>query len=69
MYEGKVTAHQGHEAGTEFQKIIPHRGIVTNAPIGALAHLGLGQAYALSGDRTKARTTYRDFLTLSLERC
>jgi hypothetical protein len=51
--ESYLVAHQGHEAATEFQKIIDHRGIVTNAPIGALAHLGLGRAYALLGDRAR----------------
>jgi hypothetical protein len=33
-------------------------------PICALAHLQLGRAYALSGDMTKAKTAYQDFLTL-----
>ena len=33
-------------------------------PIGALAHLQLGRAYALSGDRSKARSAYQDFFTL-----
>ena len=28
------------------------------------AHLGLGSAYALSGDTTKAQAAYQDFLTL-----
>jgi hypothetical protein len=37
---------------------------VVNAPIGALAHLGLGRAYALSGDKTGAKIAYQDFLTL-----
>ena len=31
---------------------------------GALAHLGLGRAYALAGDKAKARAAYQDFLTL-----
>jgi tetratricopeptide (TPR) repeat protein len=55
---------KGREAAAEFQKIIEHRGIVINDPIGALAHLQLGRAYALSGDKTKARSSYEDFLTL-----
>ena len=59
-----LAAHRGREAAAEFQKILDHRGIVLNGPIGALAHLGLGRAYALSGDTTKARTAYKDFLTL-----
>jgi len=32
--------------------------------IGALAHLQLGRAYALSGDDAKANIAYKDFLTL-----
>ena len=48
----------------EFQKVLNHRGIVFNEPIGALAHLQLGRAYALSGDVTKARSAYQDFLSL-----
>jgi len=37
---------------------------VLNEPISALAHLGLGRAYALAGDSGKARTAYQDFLAL-----
>jgi hypothetical protein len=37
---------------------------VLNQPIGALAHLGLGRAYVLLGDITKAKAAYLDFLTL-----
>jgi predicted Zn-dependent protease len=62
--EAFLAAHKGNEAAAEFQKIRDHRGIVMNSPIGALAHLGLGRAYALSGDTTKAKSAYQDFLTL-----
>jgi len=61
---GYLAAHQGREAVIEFQKILDHRGIVTNQPIGALAHLQLGRAYNISGDTTKAKDAYQDFLTL-----
>jgi len=44
--EAYRVGHQGSEAATEFQKILDHRGIVVNAPIGALAHLGIARAYA-----------------------
>jgi hypothetical protein len=54
--------HQGSEAAAEFQKILNHRGIVLNSPIGALAHLQVGRAYAMQGDTAKARTAYQDFL-------
>jgi serine/threonine protein kinase/tetratricopeptide (TPR) repeat protein len=62
--EAYLAAHQGAEAAAEFQKILDHRGIVVSDPIGALAHLQLGRALALSGDKTKAKTAYQDFLTL-----
>jgi eukaryotic-like serine/threonine-protein kinase len=62
--EAYLATHQGNEAATEFQKILDHRGIVSNSPIGALAHLQLGRAYVLAGDKDKARTAYKDFLTL-----
>ena len=59
-----MAANQGSEAAAEFQKILDHRGIVLNEPIGALAHLQIGRAYALKGDTAKARAAYQDFLTL-----
>jgi len=59
-----LQAHQGKEAAAEFQRIIDHRGIVLNFPLGALAHVGLGHAYALQGDTAKARIAYQDFLAL-----
>jgi len=62
--EAYLTAHHGSEAATEFQKISDHRGVVQNVPIGALAHLQLGRAYAMQGDTAKARAAYQDFLTL-----
>jgi predicted Zn-dependent protease len=62
--EAYLAAHQGSEAVAEFQKILDHRGIVLNEPIGALAHLQIGRAYAMQGDTAKARAAYQDFLTL-----
>jgi tetratricopeptide (TPR) repeat protein len=62
--EAYLAAHRGSEAAAEFQKILDHRGIVLNEPIGVLAHLQLGRAYALQGDSGKARAAYQDFLTL-----
>jgi eukaryotic-like serine/threonine-protein kinase len=56
--------HNGSAAATEFQKLLDHRGIVVNSPLGALAHLGLGRAYAISGDNAKSRTAYQDFFAL-----
>jgi eukaryotic-like serine/threonine-protein kinase len=61
--EALVAAHRYAEAAAEFQKILDHRGIVGADPIGALAHLQLGRAFALSGDLAKSKTGYQDFLT------
>jgi len=55
---------QGKEAAEEFQKIIVHRGVSPVAPEWVLAHVQLGRAYALTGDTTKAKSAYQDFLTL-----
>ena len=62
--EAYLKARQGAQAAAEFQKIIDHRFIVLGDCIGALAHLQLGRAYAMSGDLAKAKAAYSDFLTL-----
>ncbi|HTB13404.1 MAG TPA: hypothetical protein VK752_17605 [Bryobacteraceae bacterium] len=38
--EAYLAEHQGKEAVVEFQKILDHRGVVLNSPIGALARFG-----------------------------
>ena len=62
--QAQLMAHNGAAAATEFRKFLDHRGIVLNFPLGALAHLGLARAYALSGDAAKARAAYQDFFAL-----
>jgi DNA-binding winged helix-turn-helix (wHTH) protein/tetratricopeptide (TPR) repeat protein len=62
--EAYLAAKQADEAVAEFRKILDHRSIVLNEPIGALARLQLGRAYALQGDSVKARSAYQEFLTL-----
>jgi eukaryotic-like serine/threonine-protein kinase len=59
-----LAAGQTKEAAAEFQKILDHRGIVQNSPLGALAEVGLARALASAGDKAAARTAYQDFLTL-----
>jgi predicted Zn-dependent protease len=59
-----LLARNGNAAANEFQKLLDHRGIVVNFPIGALAHLQLGRAYAVQGDTAKAKAAYQDFLAL-----
>jgi len=62
--EAYLASGQGGAAAVEFQRILDHSQLVSNSPAGPLAHLGLARAYALSGDKVKARNMYRDFLTL-----
>jgi eukaryotic-like serine/threonine-protein kinase len=62
--EAYLMLHDGNSAAAEFQKFMDHRGRVGNFPWGALARLQLARACALSGDKTKAKIAYQDFLTL-----
>src|SRR5262249_21709340 len=59
-----LAASKPAEAAAEFRKILDHRGIVVNDPIGALSQLQLGRAYALMSDKAKAQSAYQDFLRL-----
>jgi eukaryotic-like serine/threonine-protein kinase len=59
-----LAERKGPEAAAEFQKVIDHRGIVGDSPIGALAYLELGRAYAMSGESAKARAQYQEFFAL-----
>jgi eukaryotic-like serine/threonine-protein kinase len=62
--EAYLAEKQGAAAGNEFQKILDHAGLVGNEPLAALAHLGLGRAYALAGDSAKSKTAYQDFFAV-----
>ena len=62
--EAYLAAKDGASAAAEFQKILDHRGLVSNCWTGALSHLGIARAAALQGDQSKARTAYQDFLAL-----
>jgi eukaryotic-like serine/threonine-protein kinase len=59
-----LASHQGSEAVVEFQKILDHRSVVVNEPMGVLAHLGLARAHAMAGDTAKASAAYQEFLAL-----
>ncbi len=59
-----LAMHRGSDAAVEFQRILDHRGLNGNSPLGALAHLQIGRAYAMSGDPAKAHAAYQDFFTL-----
>jgi DNA-binding winged helix-turn-helix (wHTH) protein/Flp pilus assembly protein TadD len=62
--EAYLAAKQGSAAAAEFQKILDHPGVVQNELIGALAYLGQGRAYTLSGDTNRAHAAYQEFFAL-----
>ncbi len=55
---------RGKEAAGEFQKMIDHPAVVKMNVIGALAHLQMGRAQAMMGDKAAARKDYQDFLAI-----
>jgi eukaryotic-like serine/threonine-protein kinase len=59
-----LMARQGKEAAGEFQKLLDHRSIVINSPLGELAYIGLARSYVLSDDTERARSAYQDFFAL-----
>jgi eukaryotic-like serine/threonine-protein kinase len=69
-----LASGEGIAAAGEFQKILDHNGMVWNCPTGALARVGLARANVLQtrsnqgvaadASRTRARSTYQDFLML-----
>jgi eukaryotic-like serine/threonine-protein kinase len=71
---GNGRAPRFSAAGTEFQKILDHSGIVWNCWTGALAHLGVARANTLQAKtsqgadadaaRVRALAAYKDFLAL-----
>ena len=48
----------------EFQRIVDHPGVVLVDPVVALARLQLPRALARSGDTVKAKSAYKDLVTL-----
>jgi len=62
--EAYLAAQQGPQAAAEFQRILDWPGVVVNEPIAALAHLGLARSYAVTGDASKSKAAYKDFLKL-----
>lgn len=56
-----LAEHDGADAAVQFEKILNHKGLAAADPIGALASLQLGRAYAIS-ENGKAKSAYQDFL-------
>ncbi len=59
--EAFLKLHDGVKAAADYQSILDHRGVQPTAVQYTLARLGLARAYAVQGDRAKARTAYQDF--------
>jgi serine/threonine protein kinase len=57
-------AKDGQHAATELQKIVDHSYIALNFVTAALAHLQLGRAQVMMGDKVAARKSYQEFLSL-----
>ena len=62
--EAHLQMKHGADAATEFRSIIDHRGVLADAPLFPLAHLGLARALATQGDNLGAGEAYQTFLTL-----
>ena len=62
--QGYLAANRRVEAAREFQTIIDHPGLVRNAPIGALANLGLARAFVSNDNPSKSKAAYEEFLAL-----
>ena len=62
--EAYLSVRDGAAAAAEFQKLLDHRGLVLNSPLGGLAYVGLARACALQGDISGARSRYQTFLAL-----
>jgi len=57
-----LKAGQGEDAAREFQKMVDHRSVVVNFPLGSLAQLQLARAKAMSHDVPGARAACGNFL-------
>jgi tetratricopeptide (TPR) repeat protein len=59
--------NKGAEAAAEFQRILDHRGEAPLSILYPLAHRGLAEAAAVSGDKATARKMYKEFLALWID--
>ncbi len=62
--EALLRLHDGGKAAAEYQRMLDHRGLDPTGWGYSLAHLGLGRAYALQGDTSKAKGAYQDFFAV-----
>ena len=54
----------GSEAAREFRAMVDRSGVLQDSILNPLAHLQLGRAEAMMGDKAAARKSYEDFLEL-----
>jgi eukaryotic-like serine/threonine-protein kinase len=62
--EAYLHLRNGAKAAVEYQKILDRHGINPTSPLYPLARLGSGRAYALHGDKAKAKAAYQDFFAM-----
>jgi len=58
-----ASGQPGRAAG-EFRRILDHQSIVLVDPMGAMARLQLARALVLAGDTVRAKSAFKDLLTL-----
>ena len=54
----------GDKAAAEFRRLLDHRTSAALSELVPLSQLNLGRAYALSGDKEKAKTAYQDLFAM-----
>lgn len=54
----------GNQAAAEFRRLLDHRTSSPLSELVPLSQLNLGRAYALSGDKEKAKMAYQDFFAM-----
>lgn len=62
--EAYLAMHDSRKAAAEFQKIVDHRGLAMNYPIGPMARLQRARALAEAGERAASAAAYKDLLDL-----
>jgi predicted Zn-dependent protease len=64
VFRRYLQLRRAKEAAAEFRAVLEHRGVEPMATTWEMSQLGLARAYALQGDRAKARAAYDDFFAL-----
>jgi tetratricopeptide (TPR) repeat protein len=59
-----LKAGRGNEAVQAFQRLLDMKSVINIDPIMPLGKAGLARAYAMAGDKARARVTYQDFFAL-----